>query len=263
MKLRCFLSASIAVVCAAATLLAGNTPTVVHSLRADQTVQTREIISIWSGRGTPILAVRSMEKNSLWWIQRDATPDGAGKFSVLAQFGNDKTPSGTRFEVAVLLATDGDAGLKAGESMKKLPASLTRGQTIEVAVDRNTIRSEYPVSTAFELTAPTPGAVVERRLRVSVETQVPSEGLPMLLVRSSERNSPWWVQDAMQKSENGDVTGLARIGNDKSSSGSRFELILAMPKDAGRKPIEPGSQLKDLSEFHCSSPIAVTLGDSK
>jgi hypothetical protein len=57
-----------------------------------------------------------------------------GEFVSVARFGNEKSPSGSRFRVVVLMCKDGAeaAAWKAGDSMRLLPPRIARTKVIDV-----------------------------------------------------------------------------------------------------------------------------------
>ena len=78
---------------------------------------------------------------------------------------------------------------------------------IEIVLDRTEALSQG-ATLAAELLSPHPNGNAYRLQMVSVRMKDNAEEVPMLLVRSMERNSPWWVQDSMQREGDGTFTGL-------------------------------------------------------
>lgn len=228
---------------------------------AGQAVATESRITIEiDGPGQPIVAVRSKDHESLWWIQEVAESAGPGEFTVDARFGNEATPDRTPFEIVALVAPDSRSAeaMKLGSTFQQLPAELAHSSVIEVVLDRTESLSQGATLTA-ELLAPLPNGEAHHLQMVSMRMDDAAEEVPMLLVRSMERNSPWWVQDLMQRDGEGKFTGLARIGNDKTPAGSRFLLMFVLPNAGSiQEAAPPGTSLKDISGFRRSRVFAVT-----
>lgn len=73
-----------------------------------------------------------------------------------------------------------------------------------------------------------------------------SKGVAVLLVRSSEVNSPWWVQSSLPR-QGVFFKGQARFGNAKTPDGARFKFLVAyIPADEEIPDI--GAQLAELPE---------------
>ena len=81
----------------------------------------------------PVILVRSTQANDSWWVQAASSPDTKNRFVSSARFGNDSTPSGTRFRiVAIYPDADQATNFRAGMSLEQLPAGVTRSAEVEV-----------------------------------------------------------------------------------------------------------------------------------
>jgi hypothetical protein len=87
------------------------------------------------GQGVPIVLVRAALPNSPWWIQSPAAITG-DDFKAQVRFGNDKTPPGTKFRTAVIMARDAQhaESYQVGGTLAELPKDLTRSEAIEVSL---------------------------------------------------------------------------------------------------------------------------------
>ena len=174
----------------------------IASPQTGQAVTRIDLVTIrMLGPGHPIVAVRSTEKGSHWWIQEAGKSDRPDEYVIRARFGNDKTPNGSRFEIVTLIAADAAtaASIEPGTSMKQLPVKLVPGSINEVILNADVSEVDTPAKLRIELLSPLPNAEVLRDQCVSVRLQEPTGQLPLLLVRSTEPNSPWWVQEPMQQ----------------------------------------------------------------
>jgi hypothetical protein len=84
--------------------------------------------------GWPIVMVRDDDKSSPWWIQRPCELASARTFITKANFGNETTPVGTKFCVAILTAPTQDVAAKfePGQTIQDLPTDLPVSQIVEV-----------------------------------------------------------------------------------------------------------------------------------
>ena len=112
-----------------------------------------------------------------------------------------------------------------------------------------------------ELVSPVPDSEAQRMQSVSFRPEETLDNLPLLVVRSAEPNSPWWVQERLLTTAEGELTGTAWIGNATTPAGSRFYLRLVVPKDeSARADLKRGVTLKDLSTFWSSKSFSLTTG---
>ncbi|WP_372719492.1 hypothetical protein [Novipirellula sp.] len=81
----------------------------------------------------PVILVRSTQANDDWWVQGVSASDGKNRFVSSARFGNDSTPTGTRFRiVAIYPDAEQTTHLRPGMSIEKLPAGVARSAEVEV-----------------------------------------------------------------------------------------------------------------------------------
>ncbi len=81
----------------------------------------------------PVILVRSTQANDSWWVQAASSPDGKNRFVSSARFGNDSTPTGTRFRIVAIYPNAEQAkNLRAGMSLEQLPAGVARSAEVEV-----------------------------------------------------------------------------------------------------------------------------------
>jgi hypothetical protein len=231
-------------------------------------VQTLDKILIESKQaGYPVVVVRADERNALWWAQPELAPHANGRFTASCHFGNAKTPAGKAFHVTVaLLRTPQDvARFQEQGTFRALPSGLAWSQPLRVvraATGRPSIDgSQRPVSRSQTgvVTAPARGAQVTRLEKVQgrIQGQLP----PVVLVRSTEPNSPWWVQSIAARDSDGAFAGTARFGNDKTAPGSRFLLVVVSPRNqAEADQFQVGTTLKTLAEeLPRTDEVEVTL----
>jgi hypothetical protein len=219
-------------------------------------VQTIDTIVIESKQaGYPVVVVRADERNALWWAQPEVTSHPNGRFTVSCHFGNAKTAAGKSFHVSVaLLRTPQDvARFQQQGTFRALPSGLAWSKPLRVvragqnrpAVDGNA----RPVANSpmGAVTAPLRGAQVTRleKVRGRIQGELP----PVVLVRSTERNSPWWVQSIAARNDDGTFAGIARFGNEKTAPGSRFRLVVVSPRNqAEADQFQVGATLKSLPQ---------------
>lgn len=84
----------------------------------------------------PVVLIRPLTKENLWWIQNRPVVGMDGTFKGKLVFGSEKTPEGTRFRVLVLAFEDAAAAdkLKAGASLKQLPEGVKTSSEITITV---------------------------------------------------------------------------------------------------------------------------------
>ncbi len=84
----------------------------------------------------PVVLIRPLTKENLWWIQNRPVVAMEGTYKGKLVFGSEKTPEGTRFRVLVLAFEDAAAAdkLKAGASLKQLPEGVKTSSEITITV---------------------------------------------------------------------------------------------------------------------------------
>ena len=234
---------------------------VIDSPAFGETVETKDRVIIRMLRpGYPVVAIRSMEKGSKWWIQETVESRGSRTFEVPVSFGNDQTPKGTRFQITALIAADLEtaASIQPGTAVERLPDGFAHSEIKEVMVGQSE-PPEHQATLPVELLSPVPNGEAKRIQPISLRLKESTEELPRLIVRSTERNASWWVQEPLQAAVDGEVSGIARFGNEKTLAGSKFLLMLVQPEDdTSRALLKTGAVLDDLTRFRCSETFVVS-----
>jgi hypothetical protein len=86
----------------------------------------------------PVVLVRVADDGGLWWVQDPVQMGKGGYFKAIVRFGNDKTPSGTKFQVVVVTPrfSREAVGLKPGNSLADLPRGIARSKLLSVELER-------------------------------------------------------------------------------------------------------------------------------
>jgi serine/threonine protein kinase len=86
--------------------------------------------------GWPVVFVQSMVAGQPWWCQPPVARLGDGRFTVHVAFGEESTPSGTRFRIAAVVAPTQQEAQKfqTGTQMSDLPAGLPRSDEVVVGL---------------------------------------------------------------------------------------------------------------------------------
>ncbi len=102
---------------------------------------------------SPVILVRPLTNEKLWWIQNRPVIGADQSFKGKVVLGSEKTPEGTRFRVMVLAFDDAKAAakLKVGESLKELPEGVKKSSEVTV-----TYRNSKPVGVEAKKAAPSP-----------------------------------------------------------------------------------------------------------
>jgi eukaryotic-like serine/threonine-protein kinase len=107
----------------------------IESPKDGASVGMREVLQgrLESG-GWPVVFVQSAVPGQPWWCQAPVESVDRGKFTAKVVFGDEKTPGGTTFRIAVLEARDREEALrhKIGTQEYQLPAGLSRAREIVV-----------------------------------------------------------------------------------------------------------------------------------
>lgn len=100
---------------------------------------------------TPVLLVRPLAKDSVWWIQKPIRASKSGEFSANVVIGSQRTAEGTRFRIVALAvpASDskenaeakGDAGTNVefipGDFLRKLPEDIAASKELVLTLRRS------------------------------------------------------------------------------------------------------------------------------
>lgn len=237
---------------AAATILTPQQGDAVLAI-GDLTIKTSE-------PGEPVVLVRA-ELDNMWWVQQSPEPMGDGFFSSRARFGNAKTADGTKFRITVLMPKSAEQAkpFEVGAALKELPSDAPRSAEVQVILQR----SPRLASSPDILLQPEQNQEVKQIQEVVGKIAPDSQAI--LLVRSSDPNEPWWVQPPIEMGAEGRFTTNARFGNDQTPPGSRFKLMVIMPKDAQQaEAYQPGDAIKALPPgIGCSKEVEVVLGSTE
>jgi hypothetical protein len=90
----------------------------------------------------PVVLVRVDDSGGLWWVQNRAQMAKGGYFKATVRFGNDSTPTGTKFRLVVVTPRSGReaAELKSGASLAELPDGIPRSKVVTVRLERTDTR---------------------------------------------------------------------------------------------------------------------------
>ncbi len=148
-----FLFTTVAVLTFTASNAAGALPNGrIDSPRDASTVQPREIVVIrTASKQKPLVAVRSLNEGSQWWVQDDGVFRGAYRYEVPVSFGNEQTPPGTCFQITVLAAKDAVAArrVRAGDHWETLPEGISYGHVITVFTNNDAATEPHEVQADF------------------------------------------------------------------------------------------------------------------
>jgi hypothetical protein len=85
----------------------------------------------------PVVFVRRVAEDELWWVQPPVDEVADGQFTGRAHFGANDVPKGTKFAVVILVAKNKEDArkFKPGTTLKELPADLPRSREVTVFRD--------------------------------------------------------------------------------------------------------------------------------
>ncbi len=242
-------------VSAAAALADGRHAAVVLSPKqnADVTRDT-ELLGRVMVRGWPVVLVQPDQANSPWYAQETVEPTKPGHFKARIRLGNDATPDDTRFRVVVLLLASADAAQEysVGKVIPTLPEDAARSAEVLVTLRRET----DPQPLVDILDFPRNGAFVGRVETVS--GRISDEGHPIVLVRSTEPNGLWWVQQPCEPTGDGRFATSARFGNETTPAGSAFRILVLLAPKGRVADFQAGVALSELPrDIPCSREVQV------
>ncbi len=86
----------------------------------------------------PVVLVRDVNGDGLWWAQESAKLDSSGNFTARARFGNAATPHGTKFEVVVIAPRTLQQAneFPVGATLRELPDGIPRSKSITVELEK-------------------------------------------------------------------------------------------------------------------------------
>ena len=222
-----------------------------------------EVVVETTKAGHPLVLVRSLDATVEWWAQPVVAHSDPGRITMKCYFGNAKTRDGQAFQmVAMLVPTDQQVKTLAkqqvfGELPKRLaysePRRVVRTNDEVKATTIKTVATVTESSSTVVASAPTTLLGLSNRSQVSrrheLSARAKEGAVPLLLVRSTAKNSRWWVQAPAKVADDGRFTVTVRFGNEKTPAGSEFELAavtLANADDAAS--FKAGDSFPELPE---------------
>jgi hypothetical protein len=84
--------------------------------------------------GWPVMFVQALIPGQPWWCQAPVVNVDGGRFTTQVVFGDEFTPSGTRFRIAGILARTREEALKfeIGSKVQALPEGFPRSSEVVV-----------------------------------------------------------------------------------------------------------------------------------
>ncbi|MBC8116615.1 MAG: hypothetical protein H7062_19655 [Candidatus Saccharimonas sp.] len=94
-------------------------------LKAGKGVTAAETIQCSVPKGWPVIAVRAMDEDAVWYVQVTAVPTEGRNFDCPTIYGNATTPVGTKFQTALIVARDAEDAeqFAPGAMLKELPTN--------------------------------------------------------------------------------------------------------------------------------------------
>jgi serine/threonine-protein kinase len=108
---------------------------VIESPKPGATVGMREeVTGRMEGEGWPVIFVQALIPGQPWWCQAPIASIDGGRFTTQVVFGDEFTPSGTKFRIAGLVARTREEALKfqTGYKVQALPEGLPRSAEVIV-----------------------------------------------------------------------------------------------------------------------------------
>ena len=108
---------------------------VIESPKQGATVGMREeLTGRMEAEGWPVIFVQALIPGQPWWCQAPVANIDGGRFTTQVVFGDDLTPSGTKFRIAGLVARTREEALKfqIGSKVQDLPEGLPRSAEVVV-----------------------------------------------------------------------------------------------------------------------------------
>jgi hypothetical protein len=86
------------------------------------------------GEGWPVIFVQALISGQPWWCQASVANIDGGRFTTEVVFGDELTPSGTKFRIAGLVTRTREEALKfqIGSKVQALPEGLPRSAEVVV-----------------------------------------------------------------------------------------------------------------------------------
>ena len=108
---------------------------VIESPKQGATVGMREdLTGRIEAEGWPVIFVQAMIPGQPWWCQAPVAKIDGGRFTTQVVFGDEFTPSGTKYRIAGLVARTREEALKfqIGSKVQALPEGLPRSAEVVV-----------------------------------------------------------------------------------------------------------------------------------
>ena len=108
--------------------------TVTLPIAPDSTVASQESFRLDVPKGFPIVVVRAMDEESVWYVQDGCERAEGSLFTCSAIFGNASTTSGMQFEMVALVAATAEEAqrFEPGTVLRELPAGMLTTPAIKV-----------------------------------------------------------------------------------------------------------------------------------
>lgn len=249
-KLGGVIAAACLVICCRPAPAAGKAPATIVNPKRDEVVEpVYEFVGRVSMPGQPLVLVRPDVPGGEWYPQPAAEFTDRGVLKAKLRFGNEKTATGTKFQVAIVVLTSEEEVemFKGKESLPVVPESIAHSEVIPVVLGKatSTKTSAEKTPVAGLITSPAPDAKVKTVAVVS--GKMTSDGWPVVIIRSESPNDHWWIQGPAKFGEGGSFTSAARFGNDKTANGKGFVVaVLTFPSAKAAEAYAPGISLESL-----------------
>ena len=118
---------------AAAPLIPIN-ETVTLPIAPNSSVASQESFRLDVPKGFPIVVVRAMDEESVWYVQDGCERAEGSLFTCSAVFGNASTTPGMQFEMAAMVAATAEEAqrFEPGTILRELPAGMVTSPAIKV-----------------------------------------------------------------------------------------------------------------------------------
>ena len=93
---------------------------------SDGAVNSVEAFRLHVSKGWPVVVVRTIDEESVWYVQDGCEQVDATLFTCSAIFGNASTPAGTKFELAGIVTTSAEEARQftPGTILRELPGKM-------------------------------------------------------------------------------------------------------------------------------------------
>jgi hypothetical protein len=218
---------------------------VVSPKRGDRVQRTSTVFGRTLVPGCPLVLVRPAEGDRHWWVQPPVQMGERGYFRAEARFGNSGVAAGSEFVVlVVVLRSQRELDyFTENDSLAEVPRGVLQSERIRVILSDPAPARAGPVRASILK----PQANARVRRMDELLGKVTHDSRPVVLVRSDEPNSLWWVQDEAVLGKGGYFKARARFGNASTPAGSRFETLVVLPRsEKEAKSLQTGTTLAEL-----------------